>query len=130
VSRPLVPEARPGYREEAKLREYYVRGVDQWYLWWGNNPFDYEHASAVRWLTPVARPLAQLGAIAQGVQPQAVALATEANADMRAAIGRLRWHLSIVALSMLAGAVLLLRVLVRTWRTGHRRPLAWSGSDG
>ncbi len=113
-SQPLVPQARPGFRFEDKLREYYQRGVQEWYLWWGNNPFDYENAEAVRWLHPVSRPLAQLGGIAQGVQPHAVALASDANAAQRAKMKLLGWQMRVVAgLMLLSMAVLVWMGLLR-----------------
>lgn len=113
-SLPLVPQARLGFRFEPKLREYYQRGLQEWYLWWGNNPFDYEDAQAVRWLYPVSRPLAQLGGIVQGVQPHAVALVSDANARQRAQMRQLGWHLRIVAgLMLLSLAILLWQLLQR-----------------
>lgn len=114
-STPLVPEARPGFRFEDKLRDYYRRGLQEWYLWWGNNPFDYEDAEAVRWLHPASRPLAQLGGIAQGVQPRAVALVSDANAGQRSQMKRLSWQLRIVA------ALMLLAVVVLVWQGLRRR---------
>ena len=63
---PLAPAARPGYAIESKLWDYYRAGLNEWYLWWGNNPFSYEQAAPVRWLSPVSRSLAQLGAVALG----------------------------------------------------------------
>lgn len=116
---PLVPQARPGFRFEEKLREYYQRGLQEWYLWWGNNPFDYEDAEAVRWLHPVSRPLAQLGGIAQGVQPHAVALAGDANAGQRAQMKRLSWHIRVVAGLMLLSSVLLIWLGLRR-RANHK----------
>ena len=114
-SLPLVPQARPGFRFEAKLREYYQRGLQEWYLWWGNNPFDYESAQAVRWLHPASRALAQLGGIAQGVQPRAVALITETNAERRAPMRRLAWQIRIVA------GLVLLSLAVLVWQSLRRR---------
>jgi hypothetical protein len=127
VSLPLVAQARPGYKTESKLRDYYVAGLDEWYLWWGNNPFSYENASAVRALTPASRPLAQLGAIAQGVQPHAVGLATASNDGQVSAMRRLTWQVRAVMSLMLLGLVLmcwsalrhLLRRSTRTGRHGH-----------
>jgi hypothetical protein len=107
-SLPLVPQARPGFRFEDKLRDYYQRGLQEWYLWWGNNPFDYESAEAVRWLHAASRPLAQLGAIAQGVQPHAVALITDANAERRAQMKRLGWQITIVAVLMCLSLAILI----------------------
>lgn len=115
---PLVPQARPGFKHEDKLRAYYLAGLDEWYLWWGNNPFAYEDAATVRLLTPVARPLAQMGAIAQGVQPMAKGLAMEQNSDRVAAMRRLAWHTRAVGVLMLIGFLLLCWIALQ-------RALAW-----
>jgi len=112
---PLVPQARLGFRFEEKLRDYYRRGLKEWYLWWGNNPFEYEDADAVRWLLPVSRPLAQLGGMAQGVQPHAVALVSDANAAQRSQMKRLSWQIRIVA------GLMLLSLLVLVWQGLRRR---------
>jgi hypothetical protein len=122
-SQPLVPQARPGFRFEEKLREYYRRGLQEWYLWWGNNPFDYEDAEAVHWLHPLSRPLAQLGGIAQGVQPRAVALASEANASQRARMKLLGWQMRIVA------GLMLLSVVVLVWLGLRRRAERRAGAS-
>jgi hypothetical protein len=105
---PLAPSARAGFRFEAKLWDYYRRGLPEWYLWWGNNPFDYERAAAVRALAPLSRSLAQVGAVVHGVQPQAHALATPDNAPQRRAMGWLRLHLLVASVTVVAGLVLLL----------------------
>jgi hypothetical protein len=107
-SQPLYPGARPGFVHEAKLWDYYRRGLTEWYLWWGNNPFDYERSAAVRTLSPVSRSLAQVGAIAQGVQPHARALATPDNERQRRAMSWLRMHLLLASVAVAAGFVLLL----------------------
>lgn len=106
-STPLHPQARPGFQIEAKLWDYYRRGLPEWYLWWGNNPFDYERSAAVRTLASLSRPLAQMGAIVQGVQPHAHALATPQNEPQRRAMRWLRMHLLVASLVVVAGLVLL-----------------------
>lgn len=110
---PLAPDARPGYAIESKLWDYYRAGLNEWYLWWGNNPFSYEQAAPVRWLSPVSRSLAQLGAVALGVQPPPRAIATAANEAQRATMGWLRWHLLAVVFVVLACALAWVAV---TWR--------------
>ena len=127
ASLPLVEQARPGYKFESKLRDYYVAGLDEWYLWWGNNPFSYENAPAVQALSPVSRPLAQLGAIAQGVQPHAVGLVTASNDGQMAAMYRLTWQVRAVMLLVLLGFALMcwsalqhvLRLRTPAGRHGH-----------
>jgi hypothetical protein len=121
----LDPSARLGFRYDEKLWAYYRRGLDEWYLWWGNNPFDQENAALVRGLTPLSRSLAQLGAIAQGVQPRAHALATGENAPQRQAMQRLRWHLVLAAGVCAIGLILLLWLLWR--RIGSARASEPSG---
>jgi hypothetical protein len=103
----LAPAARPGFPFEAKLWDYYRRGLPEWYLWWGNNPFDYERAAAVRTLSPFSRSLAQVGAVVQGVQPHAHTLATPDNEPQRRAMVRLRMHLLVASVVVVAGLVLL-----------------------
>jgi hypothetical protein len=120
VSMPLVPKARPGFKIESKLQNYYVAGIDEWYLWWGNNPFSYEGSAAVRLLSPVARPLAQAGAIVQGVHPKAVGLALDVNADRRQAMKWLAWQTKAVGLLMLLGLVLLCWALAQRVRAARR----------
>jgi hypothetical protein len=119
-SMPLVPQARPGFKIESKLRNYYLKGIDEWYLWWGNNPFSYEGSAAVRLLSPVARPLAQAGAIVQGVHPKAVGLALDVNAGRREAMTWLAWQTKVVGLFMLLGFALLCWVLVQRVRAAGR----------
>jgi hypothetical protein len=104
----LHPGARPGYVDDSKLWDYYRRGLPEWYLWWGNNPFDYEQAVAVRTLAPVSRSMAQLGAIVQGVQPHAHALATPQNEAQRRAMHWLRAHVGAVILLCALGVGVLL----------------------
>jgi hypothetical protein len=120
----LVPGARPGFVHEAKAWDYFRRGLGEWYLWWGNNPFDYERVAAVRWLSPLSRSLAQLGAIAQGVFPSPRLLATADNARQIAALGSVRRHIlavfAVCALALLVLLVLLTQAVQRRWRAVRR----------
>jgi transglutaminase-like putative cysteine protease len=115
--RPLDPAARPGYVHPEKAWAYYRRGLDEWYLYWGNIPFTYENAWVVRTLGPVSRAAAQLGAVIQGIQPEPHLLATPANRATIAALQRLQWHIVAVVLVMLAGLLALPALLwLRLWR--------------
>jgi hypothetical protein len=115
---PLHASARAGFVQESKLWDYYRRGLPEWYLWWGNNPFDYERSIAVRSLAPLSRSLAQVGAIVEGVQPHAHALATAHNAAQRRAMRQLRAHVIGAALVFCAGLVTLVVVLLQRGRSG------------
>lgn len=100
---PLAPGARLGFVHEPKAWSYFHAGLPEWYLWWGNNPFAYEQAASVRWLSPVSRSLAQLGAIVQGVQPPPYLLANADNAPQIDALQRVRLHLKAVLVLGVAG---------------------------
>jgi len=110
---PLHPGARPGYIYEDKAWDYYRRGLPEWYLWWGNNPFSYDHAWSVRMLSPVSRVLAQTGAIVQGVQPHVRVLATAENRGRIDALSAVRMHLIAALLSACFGVIVIAWTLVR-----------------
>jgi hypothetical protein len=114
--RPLVRQARPGFVAEAKLRDYYHRGLDEWYLWWGSNPFDYDHATAALQGGVVRRGLGQIRAVALGVQPRVKAVVLPTNGGEREGMQRLRLHLLAVVLVVGLGLLLLLLSGMLTWR--------------
>lgn len=113
----LLPGPRQAFEVEARAWDYIRRGLDQWYLVWGNNVQSYDEAALVRELGGVSRALAQLGGIAQGVQPLVRILPTPTNRGMAQDLMRLRWHLLLVAwfvpLALLAAASL-------AWPSGGR----------
>lgn len=92
----------PGMPREDYAWSYYRRGLKQWYLWWGNDVFTYDSASAVRVLRPLSRPLEQLGAIATGVHPRIRVLRTPDNEREFAAMERLFWELRALTAAALA----------------------------
>jgi hypothetical protein len=118
----LDPSARPGYIHEEKAWDYYRRGLPEWYLWWGNNPFSYDQAASVRMFSPVSRSLAQLGAILQGVHPHIHVLATPENRARIDALRQVRLHLWGVVVSVLVGLIVVAVTLVRE-RGGRRESI-------
>ena len=106
----LLPGSRQAYDVESRVWDYIRRGLDQWYLVWGNNVQSHDQAVLVHGLGAVSRSLAQLGGIAQGVQPMIRILPTPTNQGMAQDLRRLRWHLLAVALAaplaLVAAAVL------------------------
>lgn len=107
----LHPGARPGYALEDTLQDWYRRGLDGWYLAWGNNVFSYDKAIMVRHLGRVSRSLEQLDAIAMGVYPKVNLLRTESNQARVEAMWRLRTQLIVVGW---LGALALVSLLVCT----------------
>lgn len=116
----LHPGARPGYAFEDKLRSWYLRGIDGWYMLWGNNVFSYDKAIMVRHLGRFSRSLEQLDAIKMGVYPKVNLLITDTNRAAVDAMWRLRTHLIVVAwVSVLA--LLALFVSLIAWLRARRR---------
>ncbi len=86
---------RPGFVYEQKALDYYHRGIDQWYLVWGNAVDSYYSHPAVRWSGRISSWLAHLAANVVGAQPHIRIYATPANAEwvqrMFALRRRLQW---------------------------------------
>lgn len=108
----IEPDARPVFKYEEKAREFYERGLSQWYLWWGNNVFAYDRAPLVQAFGKVSRSLEQLGGIAQGEHPHIRVLPDPANAAQVAAMERLQKRLLA---SLVVGVVALLSALMCLW---------------
>jgi hypothetical protein len=112
----LEPTARPVFRHEERAREFYARGLGQWYLWWGNAVYTYDDAVLVRLLGPVSRAAEQLGGIAQNVHPRIRVLAEDGNAAMRDRMQRLKRQLLLVSAVVAAALVLALASASALWR--------------
>ena len=106
-----ISAGRLGFKDDSEVYAYYHRGIDQWYLWWGNAVFDYDASLATRLMGPVSRSAEQLTAIALGVHPRIRPVPTEANASMRQRMFRLQWRLFATAI---AGAALILLLLAQS----------------
>jgi len=116
--RPLHPGARPSYVVEAKAWDYLRRGVNEWYLPWGNNVFTQDNAWAVRAFSGISRVGEGVGAWVSGVQPSVRMLALPGNEDQRAAMHSLRLRLFGAALLSFVGLGL---VLLGPWLARRRR---------
>lgn len=66
---PLVRTARPYFVHEKVRDNYYSRGLHEWYLWWGNDVFDYDANRLVQAAGRLSRTTEQLTAIALKVFP-------------------------------------------------------------
>jgi len=73
------PAARVGFVIPEKAVAYYRKGMDQWYLWWGNHVFTTDADPAVDMLGRISRHAGQLAAIAEGVQPRMRIVETPAS---------------------------------------------------
>ena len=113
---PVDPAAQPGFALDARALAYYRQGLPEWYMWWGNNVFEYDSSPIVVALGKVHRAFEQLGGVAAGVYPQIRILEAPENAAQRNA---LRW----LQLRLVASAVLgALSVLcLAGWLLARRR---------
>lgn len=107
--RTLVPGAPTEFVHLDKAREYFARGADHWYLWWGERPFTYDAAPGVRWLEGWSRSLAQLTAMAQGVFPRIRILETPSNRPDVLALERVRFRVGAAAVVALVGLLLMIK---------------------
>ncbi|HRO58327.1 MAG TPA: transglutaminase domain-containing protein [Burkholderiaceae bacterium] len=104
--------ARPGFVFPEKALDYYSRGAPEWYLWWGNNVFDYDGNEIVGLASGAGRSVAQLAAIAAGVHPTIRVIHMQENEARRVELVRLRYHLiAASALLALLFAVMLFSLL-------------------
>lgn len=114
---PVKASARPGFVREDRALAYYRRGLPEWYMWWGNNVFEYDRAPLVQALGQTHRALEQLGGIAAGVHPPIRILETADNLPQREAMAWLRASLfAILVLALISFACLLI------WLALRRRP--------
>jgi transglutaminase-like putative cysteine protease len=118
---PIEPAALPVYKYEEKAREFYVRGLRQWFLWWGNSVYTYEQAPLVRAFGGVSRSLEQLGGIAQQVFPHIRIVPDEANRAPMRAMHRLRLHLLVALAVVLIASASAIVLAFGWWRAVHRR---------
>jgi hypothetical protein len=110
----MVPNGpgRPGYIHPEKALDYYRRGLDQWYLMWGNSVFTYDAQPVVRVASRLSGGLGQFAATALKVHPRIRILPTSSNAvavaQLRVLGTRLRWTLGSLGglCLLLAGQIL------------------------
>jgi hypothetical protein len=119
----IDPSARPGWTIEAKAWSYYRRGLPEWYMWWGNNRFEYDRAPLVRLFAGISRPLEQFSGILHGVSPRLQVLSTPQNQVQVDRLHALRRHV-ILAL----GAVVIGFLVMATAFVGGRLWLRRQGS--
>ena len=111
---PVDSASSPGFVREDKALEYYRRGLPEWYMWWGNNVFEYDQDPVVSALGNTHRALEQLGGVAVGAYPRIHILATSENLPQREAISWLRVRLiAVMALGSISVALLICWLILR-----------------
>jgi hypothetical protein len=108
------------YRDEHRMIAYYQRGVEQFYLWWGNNVFDYDLHPLVRAGARSSRSLEQLAAMTVGIHPRIRIPLTPANGGMVAALEQTRTRVTALGIACVVLVIALVWVSTMWWRAGHR----------
>lgn len=123
---PILAAARPGFKYDVKAIDYYRRGLPEWYMWWGNNVFEYDQASLVRFFGGVSRSMEQLGGIVQGTHPRIRVLQDDANASRVAAMQLLAWRMFVflgaLLVALLSAAVCLRQARRARLHAGRGQP--------
>lgn len=109
--RPVSGDARPGFKYREKALDYYRRGAPEWYMWWGDNVFEYDSHPLVSRAGVLSRALEQGAAIAVGVHPGIRVLQSPDNVQARSALAGVRIHLLVVG--VLLGVLCV--VLLTSW---------------
>jgi hypothetical protein len=92
-----------GFNNDQALVNYYLRGVDQFYLWWANDSLSYDEHPVIQWAAQFGRPVEQLTAIIMDAHPKIKVLALDTNELMREKMQLLKIKLvsAVVILSLL-----------------------------
>lgn len=117
----LIDEAASfGFRTEQAAIDYYRRGLNGWYMAWGNNLFEQDRLWLARWLAPIHRAVEQLAAIASGRVPQIRLMQSEQNATQVGRMQHLKMRLQLIVIGTAGLLVVFAIQLVRSIR--RRKP--------
>jgi len=86
---PLFPD-RPYFKTQEEALEYYARGADQFFMFWGNNVFSFDSNVFMKLLEGFPRSIEVMAAIVLGIQPSIRLVETETNAAHVAELFRTR----------------------------------------
>lgn len=98
---------RPGWSDLSKAFDYYRRGLDQWYLLWGNAVLSYDAQPLVRRASRLSGAIGQFVAVAMRVHPTIRILPTTSNRTLVAQLVALRARLCVVLVLLVLAGILL-----------------------
>jgi hypothetical protein len=117
-----IGAGRVAYSSAGKLREYYREGINEWYLWNGNNVVSRGRSSLLaRLLGDAFEPLGELAAIALGEFPRIVPLPSPTSPAQVERMIALRARLLAIAGTCAVLVALLVVQLFALYRRRHRR---------
>ncbi len=100
-------EGRLGFPILDKLLAYYRRGLNEWYLIWGNAVFSHEARPLIRWASKLSSGMGQAVAVLVGAHPSIKILCTPENRAVVQELTSLQRRVKL-ALSALAAMALIL----------------------
>jgi Transglutaminase-like superfamily len=98
---------RPGWSDLSKAFVYYRRGLDQWYLLWGNAVLSYDAQPLVNRASRLSGAIGQFVAVAMRVHPTIRILPTTSNRALIAQLVALRARLWLVLILLVVACILL-----------------------
>jgi nitrate reductase gamma subunit len=110
-----ISHKRFAFKDGYQVVEYYRRGADQFYLWFGNNVYSYDDNWLVKLLGPYSRAVEQGVAILTGLHPKIRIVPTSQNAALISELAATRFWFFVqaTALGILAVALAVELVLYR-----------------
>ncbi|MFT6915440.1 MAG: hypothetical protein ACJAWL_001747 [Motiliproteus sp.] len=116
-----LKQGRFGMRSDQTALDYYQRGVNQFYLWWGTNSLSLDQHPLIKAAGHLSRSLEQLVAIGVGLHPEIRIIALPENIELIAQMRRLKYQLYGIAASELLLLLAAIAVMVRIKRNNARR---------
>ena len=110
---------RFGFRDSQDAIEYYQRGADQFFLWFGNNVFSYDNHQAIRSFGSVSRAVEQILGIFFGVMPRIKLVISDSNiGQIKSLFAKRNTFIILSSLFIIIFLVLLVQlfILYNTWR--------------
>ena len=97
-----------GFPSDAAARDYYLNGIGQWYLWWGNAVEEYDANWLLRLARKVGRTSEQLVAILTGYYPRIHILQTRDNRHFVDELVALKWKIVVFFLTGFVSGIVFL----------------------
>tara|TARA_R110001583_G_scaffold143203_1_gene295301 strand:+ start:9469 stop:10428 length:960 start_codon:yes stop_codon:yes gene_type:complete len=116
-----LQQGRFGMRSDQIAMDYYQRGVNQFYLWWGTNSLSFDHHPLVAAAGRLSRSLEQLIAIGVGLHPEIRIIALPENVALIARMQRLKYQLYCIVVSELLLLLAAIAVVITIKRKNARR---------
>ncbi len=121
---PITPE-RFGFRDTNHAIEYYRRGADQFFLWFGNNVLSYDNHFAIRTLGSTSRAIEQIIGITLGIFPRIKLIPSDTNKDqINLLFSKRNTFLLLLSTEILLGIGLLLQIFM--YRASANKPRSLS----